>query len=526
MKGKSAFPIFTLAALGCALLVCWPSDADADRVQRAVIVTMEAHEAFFPLEAGSGVAVQQPVRVRHPIRLKHPVTGKWVQDELPVGEARVSMVGTRLAMIRLSPNLRGLVQIGDIVEVLVPGEAQPKPVAKKIDREEMPTGDAETQAVLGTWQRTSGQRLDTRISAWREFLDTHPDSKYRASIEEDLRVLGDLRTREPQTLIFDDPVISGVEHNSPKAVDAGTRLGLAFAVADPEDVVAAWLHYRRSGDPSFHRAVLHKDGDGYLRTNINEEDVLAPGLEYFVELANASGLSGSAIGSPDDPKYIRVHSQSLQALRETRNRSRVSMIATYLDYSTFDDRGEGDDYDDQFALFETDFLFRLRRPWLHGIRIGGGLLHGEGGYKDQALAERAGFQYGYTEFEFRTRPTRAYLARMIAGLGRNGLAFGAEGRVRFGAEEKSNLSFAVSSLEDVGFLSEVRMQWAALRDIPLGLAVGVTDQPNNGDLGVRLSGDIGYRALSWFQPTVRVSYQGRSVQHSGLGVGLGMVFDW
>ena len=115
---------------------------------------------------------------------------------------------------------------------------------------------------------------------------------------------------------------------------------------------------------------------------------------------------------------------------------------------------------------------------------------------------------------------------MIAGLGRNGLAFGAEGRVRFGEEEKSNLSFAVSTLEDVGFLSEVRMQWAALQHMPLGLAVGVTDQPNNGDLGVRLSGDIGYRALDWFQPTVRVSYQGRSVQHSGLGVGLGMVFDW
>ncbi len=259
---------------------------------------------------------------------------------------------------------------------------------------------------------------------------------------------------------------------------------------------------------------------------MKKEDVLAPGVDYFVELANASGDSGSAIGSPESPRHVRVHSPSLQALRETRNRSRVSMIATYLDYATFDDRAEGDAYTDQFALFETDFLFRLRRPWLYGIRVGMGVLSGEGGYKDQAEAEVAGFQYGYTEFEFRTRPTRAYLIRAIAGLGRNGLGFGAEGRVRFGEEEKSNLSFAASTLEDVGFLSEVRMQWAALRDMPLGFAVGVTDQPNNGDIGVRLSGDIGYRALDWFQPTVRVSYQGRSVQHSGLGVGLGMVFDW
>ncbi len=526
MKGKSAFPIYALAGLGCALLASWPSTAHADRVQRALIVSMEDQEAFFPVEPNSGVAVQQAVRIRHPIRLKHPVTGKWVNDELPVGEARVSMVGEHLAMIKLGAVLRAEVQMGDVVEVRVPGVAQPQVTVKKIDREPIPVGDADTVAVLNTWQRTSGQRIDTRIAAWREFLDSNPETRYRERIEADLVTLEDMRTREPQTLVFDDPVISGVEHRTPHTVDAGTNVGLAFAVDNPGDVVAAWIHYRRSGDPSFHRAALHKDGDGYLRGNINKEDVLSPGLDYFVELANASGHSGSAIGSPDDPRHIRVQSQSLQALRETRNRSRVSVLASYLDYATFDKRANNGEYTDQFAEFEADFLFRLRRPMLYGIRIGMGVINGEGGFKDQPAPEVAGFQYGYTEFEFRTMPTRAYLARIIAGLGRNGLGFGAEGRVRFGEEEKSNLSFALSSLEDVGFLSEVRMQWAALQHVPLGFAVGVTDQPNNGDIGVRLSGDIGYRALSWFQPTLRVSYQGRSVQHSGLGVGLGMVFDW
>jgi hypothetical protein len=390
----------------------------------------------------------------------------------------------------------------------------------------LPTSDADTLLVLSTWQRTSGRRLDTRIAAWREFLDVNPATKFRDRIEADLALLEEMRTREPQNLVFDEPHVAGVAHRTPKSVDAGRGLGLAFAVEEPDSVVAAWVHYRRSGDPSFHRSVLRKDGDGYLRGSIEAEEVLAPGLEYFVEVANAKGYSGSAIGSPDEPRYVEVQGQTLQALRETRNRSRVSMIATYLDYGTFDDRGTGDEYTDRFALFETDFLFRLRRPWLYGVRIGMGVLSGEGGFKDRVEPETAGFQYGYTEFEFRTRPTRAYLARLIAGLGRDGLGFGAEGRVRFGEEEASNLSFALSSLEDVGFLSEVRMQWAAIEDLPLGFAVGVTDQPNNGDLGVRLSGDLGYRALDWFQPTLRVSYQGRSIQHSGLGVGLGMVFDW
>ncbi len=520
---KSKFLLIAAVALGCTL----PGLAHADSIPRGVIVSLEEQEAFFPLPPDLGIVADQRVRIRHPIRLKHPVTGAWVLDELPVGEATVTMVGTQLVMVRLTPDLRAQVVMGDVIEVLVPGAA-PKPTTplKVRSQEPLPTSDPDTQAVLSTWHRTSGQRLDTRIAAWREFLVAHPESKYSKQIQADIAMLEEMRIRQPQDVVFDEPYLPGVEHETAEVVDADTPVGLAFALSEPDSIVAAWLHYRRVGDPSFHRAGMQKDGDGYLRATIAGSEVLAPGLEYFVEVANTQGRSGSAIGNPDTPRHIAVRSKSLEAIRETRNRSRVSMIATFLDYSTFDTRGEGDDYTDRFALFETDFLFRLRRPWLYGIRVGMGVLNGEGGFKDQPDQQRAGFQYGYTEFEFRTKPTRAYLARLIAGLGRDGLGFGAEGRVRFGEEEASNLSFALSSLEDVGFLSEVRMQWAAMQNLPLGLAVGVTDQPNNGDLGVRLSADLGYRALSWFQPTVRISYQGRSVRHSGLGVGLGMVFDW
>ena len=527
MKSKRAFHAVALAGLGLLWLGQASSFANADTIRRARVVSLEESEAFFALEPDWGIAPAQSVRIKHPIRLKHPVTGVWVEDELPVGEASITMVGKRLAMVVLAPALRERVVAGDVVEVLVLGGAKaPAVEAKPEQREPLPESDKDTLAVLATWQRTSGQRLDTRIEAWREFLRDHPESTYRERIEADIVMLEDMRTREPQNVVFDEPHVPGLDHQGPSMVDAGERLGLAFVLENSAAVVAAWIHYRRVGDPTFHREVLRKDGDGYLRGAIEPKEVLSPGIEYFVEVAHANGQSGSAIGSAEEPRRIRVQSQSLQALRETRNRSRVSVIATYLDYGTFDDRGTGDEYTDRFALFETDFLFRLRRPWLYGVRVGMGVLSGEGGFKDRPEPESAGFQYGYTEFEFRTKPTRAYLARLIAGLGRDGLGFGAEGRVRFGEEEASNLSFALSSLEDVGFLSEVRMQWAAIASMPIGFSVGVTDQPNNGDLGVRLSGDLGYRALDWFQPTVRISYQGRSIQHSGLGVGLGMVFDW
>jgi hypothetical protein len=118
------------------------------------------------------------------------------------------------------------------------------------------------------------------------------------------------------------------------------------------------------------------------------------------------------------------------------------------------------------------------------------------------------------------------LLRGIAGVGQGGLGFGAEARFRLGVEDGTNLSLGASTVSEIGFLTEIRMQWNAMPDFPLGLAVALTDQPSRGDLGVRLTTDIGYRALSWVQPTLRLSYQGRNVDHTGIGAGLGLVFDW
>jgi hypothetical protein len=120
----------------------------------------------------------------------------------------------------------------------------------------------------------------------------------------------------------------------------------------------------------------------------------------------------------------------------------------------------------------------------------------------------------------------ALLLRGIAGQGKDGLGFGAEGKVRLGDEEGTNLIFGASTVSGVGFVSELKFQWMAFPRFPLGLGIAVGDQPTQGDLGVRFSADLGVRVASWLTPTLQVSYQGRSLEHSGMGAGLGLVFDW
>jgi len=43
---------------------------------------------------------------------------------------------------------------------------------------------------------------------------------------------------------------------------------------------------------------------------------------------------------------------------------------------------------------------------------------------------------------------------------------------------------------------------------------------------VRLATDLGWQARPWVRPTVRLSWQGRTAAHAGIGGGLGLVFDW
>ncbi|MFH0903328.1 MAG: hypothetical protein V2A73_22090 [Pseudomonadota bacterium] len=211
---------------------------------------------------------------------------------------------------------------------------------------------------------------------------------------------------------------------------------------------------------------------------------------------------------------------------EKENRSRISTGFAILDFSTFDSRQSRDqDVTDYFYLYEADFLYRLKTG-IHAIRTGFGVVEGKGGYAEPNRATKAAFTYGYIELELKSGHNLGYLGRFVTGVGKKGLGFGAEGRIRMGPEDGTNLSFGISSLQEIGFLSEIRMQWNAIPSLPLGLAIGLTNQPNQGDLGVRFSADVGLRMIKWVHPTVRISYQGRTVQHSGLGAGVGLVFDW
>jgi hypothetical protein len=521
---------------GLIVLAC--GEARADVKVRGTVVRLDDDEIYFDVGQASGLEPGRPARAWRRVSLKHPVTQRPVVDEIPLGDLEIKAVGVSLSIAVASGELEYPLEVGDIVEVLIereepkpppPPPPPPRPVTPPGPEAPLPAPDPATRDVVEAWQGTIGRPLDARIASWEVFLAQHPDSPFVPAVRAELETLRTLREKFAVTSANapgGEPHVDGVAHLPPTRALWHQALGLAF-LARKAPLAGAWLHYRRLGTDTYRKLELARDGDGYLRGTIAAGEVQAPGVEYFVEVLTADRQVGSAIGSPLTPVRVDVAAPTETTLFvDKRNRSRVSVSTAYLDFGGFDERAGTTD---RMTVFEADFLYRLRAG-LYGIRVGLGVLSGEGGRKDPVAdpmhPPKAAFNYGYTELEFRGRASTALIVRGITGQSQDGLGFGAEGKVRLGSEEGTNLTFGASTLAGVGFVSELKFQWMAFPRFPLGLGIAVGDQPTQGDLGVRFSADVGVRALSWLTPTLQVSYQGRSLDHSGMGAGLGLVFDW
>jgi hypothetical protein len=509
--------------------------ARADEIAAGLVTRVIEREIYINLGSGRGLAVGAPVRLKRPVRLKHPVSRAPVDDWVPLGSARLAQVGGQLSMALVASDLASQIRIGDRVEIYLTGAVPEPPAAAPPaaapPREELPAVDPATEEILALWAAMSGQSLDARIASWERYLAKRPQSPHAAAIRADLAELRRLRdlVRSPDDTL-ETEALGGIAHRAPRHAASGEAAPLAFLIEDEGGLSSAWLHYRRRGEASYKRALLERDGDLYLRGSIPAEVMTAPGVEYFVEIATAGGKVGTAVGRPEAPIEVEVERPSIaSAFTGAPSRSSVTVRGSYLDFATFD--GRSGERTDRFFMTEADFAYRVS-SWLSAVRAGFGSVQGEGGFADQRYdeenrPEKVGFNYGYAEVELHPRRSPVGLAlRALSGVGQEGFGLGGEARLRVGDPDGTHVSLGGSRIAELGFLSDLRLQLASIPRAPIGLTVAVTDQPNQGDLGMLFATDIGWRALPWLAPTLRLSYQARTVVHSGIGAGFGLVFGW
>jgi hypothetical protein len=464
------------------------------------------------------------------------------------------------------------------------GQAAPAPLAPT------PTGPPVDHVALtrDAWQETLGQEPGKRIERWQALLAKDPQTPYRRAIEVEMASLRDqqkqrdailARARSTSTADLapriaqlvaeldrstltpvlnyqrgDEVMVASIDRAVP-----GRSIQLAFLARHPGAIRSAFLFARASGDAGYKRTELVRDGDAYLRGTIDGALVRGERVDWYVEVASAGGADdGEAtpvLGSRLEPRTIAVD----RVVTEEPIEPNRTHIDGHVDYVDFDGKfGKG--YD-QYYQAELDFTYRFLEP-VYAVRLGFGTLSGTGGPKDIIDAdpmdscldeagvyqcERMTFSYVYSEVELRLRPNVALMIRPQAGIlttdtmatgeadrcrGADTSAcefltgFGARGRLRLGTEDGTNLVLGASFTSRVGTLLEAAYHWLPNKVVPVQITVQVTDQPVVEDFGVRLVADVGWRSLSWFYPSARVSYQARDIDHSGFGGGVALNFDW
>ncbi len=454
-----------------------------------------------------------------------------------------------------------------VVTVPAPVAPAPSTPGKPIDHAEL---------AKKAFQDTLGKPLDARIQRWLDYLRDDPRSPYLTAVQREIATLkAELAARDAA---LERARSANTADRAPRIArlaallgpgdtlamapiakaEPGKPLAITFLVRDPAQIAKAWLYVRPPGEPGFKRLDLANDGDAYLRATLDGAMVRAPGVQWYVE-AIAPGddqAPSPVLGSQTEPNLIGVEREVKEAPIEP-NRSHIDAHVDYVDFDGGLNKGF-----DQYYQAEIDFTYRFLEP-VYAVRVGFGTLSGRGGPKDvidedpqESCIDTNGtyrckavnFSYVYTELEYRVRPNVALMLRPQAGLlttdvmpapERNRCAntsnvegcefftgFGGRVRLRLGDESSTNLVIGAGFTQNVGTLLEASYNWLPTPTVPVQLSVNVTDMPVPENFGVRLIGDVGWRKLSWFYPSARISYQARDIDHAGVSGGLAMNFDW
>jgi hypothetical protein len=229
-------------------------------------------------------------------------------------------------------------------------------------------------------------------------------------------------------------------------------------------------------------------------------------------------------------------------------RATVAVWTDYADYNRF----RGND-----AAWQTEGFLGMRFGELgvRALRSGFGVLRGVGGsledLDDLGLSpRRIGLTYGYVEGEFGIHDLFGVIARPVVGLKDGGVTGGAQLVFRLGNDLRTNLQLGGEALGGVGLRSFAELELEELEDWPLMFRCEVSNQPAGSsssvdevrpgedgvppegasiavnDIGVRGIVQAGYRILDVLVVSARVSYQGRTIQHSGPGFGGGISYTW
>lgn len=517
-----------------------------------VVLEIEQDDIILDLGADRGASEGDTVEIWRPLKLKHPVTGKVFTDRFLIGTLKIGQVRPSLSLSKVEGTLSRDPMKGDVVIMAAKAprprapEAQPARPSPEGPVTDAPQ-DPEAAAIGKMLDELRGADPVQRIRAYEDYVRTQPKGRFARFLYEEAQALRKVYELERKRrsegagerkmpLLDEVPTLRSFE--KPSSAVGGQPLNLTVELSDK--ATGAVLHVRGAGQPAYVSLPMVSAGNGYFAGRIPKENMAGPELQFFIEAAMANGSVVPVVGQSGSPERIELERPALPSLKTDAVGS-VMLLTDFAGYNGF----PGNDY-----AWQTEGYFQMRYgdTVVRALRTGFGVYRGKGGTVteldiEQREPRRVGLTYGYLELEVAPLKMFSIIGRMVVGLENDGVAGGGQVMVRIGNDLQTNLQIGGELLGSVGARGITQLELNTFPRVPIVLRIEVTNQPAGGDVsddqidneniargsaevGGRGIVQVGYRILDPLVVSVRGSFQGRTINHAGPGLGGAVSYTW
>ncbi len=564
LRGRRAPAVALLLA---ALLVA-PRARAAD--VEGVIVALDGGELVVDLGALRGAHEGDVVELWRPLQLRHPLTGRPLVERFRTGALRLTQVRPALALATVEGTPSRAPAAGDIVVLHRESPAPPakppsstkppRPAATADPYEDLaskpppagsapapvtsapavppgsapaPGADPEADALATMLTELTGAPPAVRAARYRAFTLRWPVGRSVRVLNEEAAMLQSIDATLPRG--------TSPSFDAPRATLAGRPLSLAIEL--PGNSVGAVVNVRSAGETTYQTVPMKAAGPGYFRSQLAAEMIRGPEILYFIEAVGSDGQLRPVEGDASHPRRVEV----LEPGAPRRLGQGPITAAIWVDYANYN-RLRSNDY---MVQTEGYFGVRIGDEGVRAVRSGFGVLRGVGGtlreLDEEKLPGRSvGLTYGYLEGEWGVSRTLSFITRGVIGLRRSGVSGGGQLFVRLGNDLHTNLLLGGEFLGGVGLRGITQLEWRTIPRVPIVLRTEVTNQPageevsdpetnpdgtpkeasGKGEIGLRAIVQAGYELTPALTLSARASYQGRTINHAGPGLGAAVTYQW
>lgn len=503
-----------------------------------VVVKVAEGEVVIDLGSARGVPPEGRIELYRRMVVEHPITKKTIEDRFPIGAVVPAQVGSLLSIIRDVEGLQRPPVPGDFAVYRPPVTlAPPKPVepARGPAREARPVARAPDAAALdATFAESLGRSLPDRIALYEAWLAAFPESDLRPGVGAELAALRTLlnQVREGQAAPPPEPEDSDgltVRHQPLRPVIVGERVEVAIALIETDRAEQVRLLSARDPDETWTVQRMVADGDYYFRAALPPDQLGRPGeVRYVVEVVRPDGRLVPVVGESGSPEVLSV--QPRPPGDDPPGDSHLEVLARQVDFNTV---GEAVD---RYFHFEAAYSYALNWHSLRAVRVGVGVIDGEGGPTESidtgGETRSVLLNYAFGELEIELSQWVGLAARLTGGNHQSGdddprsAMVGSEFRLRLGRFDETRFVAGISVLDVLGVQGFLDARIEVFERLPMRLGVVVTNLPVDADLGVQIEYSVGYRVFDWLTLMAQTGWNARTINHYGFTGGGGLALDW